>query len=333
MRIAVDVMGGDHGPEEILKGVHECLLELKQEDISCILVGCEDHIKHYDFTDVAERVSCVATTDVFGMNDKPTKALKPGMDYSITKAAKLVKEGKADAMLSAGNTGASIAVSLILWGKIKECKKPGIAIKLPGIKSSFIMMDMGAIVDAKPVELLQFAKMAKVFAVAKGVVNPTIALLSNGEEEKKGNSATREAYRLFKDNIDNFKGYVEGHALFLPKYDIVICDGFNGNIVLKTSEGIIRLVFALMEKELATLEVDENIRKMLCYKLSKKLDYNEYGGAIVLGVNGINIIAHGSSKGKAIKNGIKQAFDYYKLEIVEKMKSELATIKNVGDCS
>ena len=333
MRIAVDVMGGDHGPNEILKGVHECLLELNQEDISCILVGSEDQIKGYDFGNVADKVSCVATTEIFGMNDKPTKALKPGKDYSITKAALLVKEGKADVMISAGNTGASIAVSLILWGKIKECKKPGIAISLPGIKKSSIMMDMGAIVDAKPVELLQFAKMAKVFANAKGVTDPTIALLSNGEEEKKGNSVTQDAYKLFKENIENFKGYVEGHELYLPKYDIVICDGFNGNIVLKTSEGIVRLVFALMEKELGELEVHDEIKKQLFYKLSKKLDYNEYGGAIVLGVNGINIIAHGSSKAKAIKNGIKQAFDYYKMDIVEKMKTELATIKNVGDCS
>lgn len=333
MRIAVDVMGSDHGPEEILKGVHECLVELVQEEITYLLVGREDRIKAFDFGSYSDRVSCVHAKDVFGMEDKATRALKPGMDYSITRAAALVKEGKADVMLSAGNTGASIAVTLAMWGKIKDCKKPGIAISLPGINNSFIMMDMGAIVDAKPLELLQFAKMAKVFANVKGIANPTIAILSNGEEEQKGNASTREAYTLFRNNLENFKGYVEGNEIYLPKYDIVICDGFTGNIVLKTSEGVVRLVFSLMEKELDGLNLDDNTKQLIFHKLYKKVDYNEYGGALVLGINGINIISHGSSKSKAIKNGIKQALNYYNMNIIDKMKTELASVKDLEVCS
>lgn len=327
MRIAIDVMGGDNGPGVVLKGIKECLAELKNEDITCILVGPESEIRKFDFSGFEDKIEYVDSKEVFPMNQQPTRALKPGKDYTVTCAGKLVKSGMADAMLSAGNTGASVAVSLALWGKIKECKKPGIAIVLPGIKKSFVMMDMGAIVDAKPIELLQFAKMCQGFSRLLGNENPSVALLSNGEEEKKGNAITKEAYKLFKENINNFCGYVEGNEIFFPKFDVVICDGFIGNIVLKTSEGVVKLVFSLLQEELAKAKIPDDIQKAIFYKLSKKVDYSEYGGAIVLGVKGINIISHGSSGSVAIKNAIKQAYNYYSMDFVHKMESELASLK------
>ena len=317
MRIAVDAMGGDFAPEEIVKGVMAGLSEL-DKDIYYYLVGNEKELSKFNIN--SERIEIVHSEDSFEMNIQPTKVLEKDKDYSLIKAASMVKEGKADAMISAGHTGATLVASLTLWGRIPGVKKPGIAINLPGIKKSFVMIDMGAIVDAKPQELLQFAQMAITFKKAMGEESPTVALLSNGEEEKKGNEVVRQSFQLFKKYIPNFIGYVEGTQLYEPKADIVVCDGFNGNIVLKTSEGVVKLVFNLLMKEMQEIYMDKKVCGILFERLSKKLDYKEYGGAILLGVKGICIISHGVSKAKAIKNAIKQAYNYYKSGIIEKME-------------
>jgi glycerol-3-phosphate acyltransferase PlsX len=175
-------------------------------------------------------------------------------------------------------------------------------LRLPVIKKPFIMIDMGAIVDVKPGELLQFAQMARVYAKLLGENNPTVGLLSNGTEEAKGNGLLKEVYPQFKEKIPNFIGYIEGNNLFYPSADIVVCDGFVGNVVLKTSEGMVKYFFHLLKEEISVLGIEPSQMEVLFSKLAKKLDYQEYGSAVLLGVKGICLIAHGTSRAKAVKN-------------------------------
>ena len=312
MKIALDAMGGDHAPGKIVKGALDaCQL---YEDVKIVLLGKESAILEVLAEDYPQdRIEILNTDEIITMSDSPARAIKKKKDSSLVKGIDLLKNKKLDAFVSAGNTGAVMAASLFNLGRLKGIKRPSILINFPNINGQTIVMDNGANTDSKAENLLQFAIMGQIYAKkALNIDNPRIGLLSIGEEKEKGNKLVKESYPLFeKDNrINNFIGNVEGRDIFNGNCDLVICDGFVGNVVLKTTEGVASLMSDLLKKALYT-----NLRSKLGALLLKpyleafkeKIDYRQYGGAPLLGVNGVVIISHGSSDEVAIRNAIKVA--------------------------
>lgn len=326
MRIALDAMGGDQAPEKIVKGaIKACEL---YDDVKIILVGKPVSIKK-ELTVENNNIEIYETSQVIGMNEPPTQSIRRKKDSSIIKGMELVKEKKADAFISAGNTGAVMAASLFKLGRIKGIKRPSILVNFPAINGETIVMDNGANADCKPEQLLQFAIMGQIYAKnIGGIKQPRTGLLSIGEEKEKGNQLVKETYVLLeKDNrLDNFIGNVEGRDIFTGSCDLVICDGFVGNVILKTTEGVATLMFDLLKKSFS-----KNIRSKLGALLLKpylksikeKADYRQYGGAPLLGVNGVVIISHGNSDDIAIMNAIKAARNTIKENIVGLIEDEI----------
>lgn len=328
MLIALDAMGGDYAPEKIVKGA-ERACEL-YNDVQISLIGKEADIKNCLSDNYnKEKIQIINAYEVITMKDSPGRAIRKKKDSSIVKGMNLLKDKKVDAFISAGNTGAVMASSLFNLGRIKGIKRPSILINFPSVKGHTLVLDNGANTDCKPENLLQFAIMGKIYAEKVLTLdNPRIGLLSIGEEKEKGNNLVKGAYDLFDNSpvINNFIGNVEGRDIFNGNTDIVICDGFVGNVILKTTEGVASLFFGLF-KSIFT----ENLRTKLGYlllkpymnKLKKKLDYRKYGGAPLLGVNGVVIISHGSSDDIAIINAIKEARNTVKSNIVNAIKEEI----------
>jgi len=316
IRIAIDAMGGDFGPEPIIEGVVDAL---KKKKFLPILVGDKKEILSFLPKFYHNKVEIVEASDVIEMSDSATDAHKR-KDSSIYVAAELVRDKKADALVSAGHSGATMAVSLLRIGRIKGIARPALATLMPSTTNSkTLVLDVGAVTDCKPQNLFEFGILGEVYAKhVLGLEQPRVGLLSNGSEENKGNELTKATFPLLKA-LDGFIGNIEGKDIFNGKVDVVVCDGYTGNILLKTSEGVVSAVFDLMKqhirKSLPAKIGALMMRKKVFKKMKKQVDKDEYGGAPLLGINGCSIISHGASNAKAIKNAIFQAIRYSESDI------------------
>jgi phosphate acyltransferase len=311
IKIAIDAMGGDFGPEPIIEGVVQAL---KEKSFMPILIGDKFAILSFLPQYYHDKVEIIHTSDVISMSDSSTDVLKR-KESSIYKAVELVREKKAQAVVSAGHSGATMTAATLRIGRLPHISKPALATLMPSLgKNKTLVLDVGAVVECKPQNLFEFAIMGEAYAQSvMGVKNPRVGLLANGEEDSKGNDLTKETFVMLK-KFDWFVGNVEGRDIFNGHVDVVVCDGFTGNILLKTSEGVASTIFAFMKKYIKT-SLPATLGAMLMKKrvfanLKKQIDYAEYGGAPLLGVDGCAIIGHGSSNSKAIKNAIFQAINY-----------------------
>lgn len=312
MRVVVDVMGGDRGPDVVVYGARLALEELPAIS-ELFLVGDETAIenarKKSRLTDA--RVRVVHASQVLTMEDKPVEGLRKKKDCSLLRAVDLLKDGKGQALISTGNTGGLVAASTIRLRTLEGVDRPAIAPVMPSERGYFVLLDGGATPECKPLHLAQFAIMGSLYCQKiLGTKNPRVGILSNGTEEMKGTELTREAHRLCRKLDLNYVGYVEGHALFNDAVEVVVADGFLGNIVLKSCESLGRAVGRFLKRELDATPV-RRIGKLLAgnafLALKTKLDPDAYGGAPLLGLNGTVIKAHGSANARAIKNAIRVA--------------------------
>ena len=331
MKIAVDAMGGDFAPKEIVAGA---ILAAKRYDCEIVLVGDQTQIqKELDKNYPEWRKSTISihhASDVVGMGEHPGVAVRRKKDSSIVVATRLVKEGKCDAVLSAGNTGAAAASALFILGRIKGIDRPSIATPIPTGKGSVtLLLDSGANVDCKPKHLCQSALMGSIYAKCMlGLENPAVGLLNIGEEATKGNEQAQATYPMLKSmKTINFKGNIEGRDIPKGVVDVVVCDGFVGNVVLKFAEGLVTGLTQLVKDSIMAGSIFAKIGAMLVKpalkKMAKRLDHTENGGAPLLGVNGVFMIAHGSSKAKEIKTAIEIASDLVERKIIQHIRETM----------
>ena len=314
MKIAIDGMGGDNAPKSNVEGV---VSAIKEYNIDIIITGDKDALEkefaNYEFD--RSKLEIVHTTEIIENEDKPVKAIRSKKDSSMVVALRLVKEGKADAVVSAGNTGALLAGGLFVVGRIKGIDRPCLCPAIPNVKRGMtIIADGGANADCKPRNLVEFAAMTNIYSKkVLGIENPRISLANVGAEEGKGNDLMKKSYEELKNMDINFIGNLEARDVINAKTDIIVCDGFTGNILLKSAEGVAMSVMGLL-KETFLSSTKGKIGAMLLKddlrKLKSFMDYAEYGGAPLLGVNGGVIKAHGSSNSKAIKNAINQGIKF-----------------------
>jgi phosphate acyltransferase len=314
MRLAVDAMGGDNAPKEIVLGAMKAIE--KYNDIHIVLIGDESKIREYLTNE--ERIEIHHTKEVILGTDEPVRAVRRKKTASMVLAAQLVADGNADACISAGNTGALMAAGLFVVGRIEGIERPALAPTLPTIGGEgFLLLDVGANADAKPEHLVQYAIMGSIYSEkARGITNPRVGLLNIGTEEKKGNELVRNTYELLKDADINFIGNVESRDLLDGVADVVVADGFTGNMVLKTIEGTAMSVFKMLKSALTSSlksKMAAAVLKPDLTVLKNKMDYTEYGGAGLFGLKAPVIKAHGSSDANAVFNSIRQA-----REMVEK---------------
>jgi glycerol-3-phosphate acyltransferase PlsX len=332
-RIALDAMGGDHAPDEILKGA---LLALKEYPVEILLVGQQEVIRtklaEFGSADPA-RVQIVDAREVVEMEDNALAPLRKKRNSSIRVCTNLVAEGKADAMVSAGHTGATMTSAWKVLGMIEGVDRPALAAILPSQKGHTVLLDVGANVDSKPAHLREFAVMGHFYAqMVFGIEHPRVGLLSIGEEEGKGNELTKETFRVMKETGLNFIGNAEGRDVFNGNADVVVCDGFIGNVVLKASESLGEFVSKTLRDEVTKGPVRKAgavILRSAFDALKKRMDYTEYGGAPLLGVNGGCIVCHGRSNPKAIKNAIRVARDFAQNRIDSKIREKVAQLHNL----
>jgi len=313
MRIALDAMGGDFAPQATVEGAYLYQKETKNRD-EIVLIGdkklLEERCKKIG--DCNERhISFVHADEVIGMNESPTEALKLKKKSSISIGLDLHKKNEVDAFVSAGNTGAQMAASLLNLGRIGGVNRPAIGSFIPSEKGLVFLIDVGANSDCKPINLMQFGIMGGIFVdhIYDGT-NPSIGLLNIGEEEKKGNELSQAAYHLMKKNLRGFKGNVEGRDILKGTVDIVVCDGFVGNIILKFAESVMGVLTKSFRRNIGSnlfTNLGAFLVKPAFSELRRNYDYEEYGGVPLLGVNGISIICHGRSTAKAIKNAMSVA--------------------------
>lgn len=339
MIILVDAMGGDNAPDAVIKGAVKAINQIKAE---VVLIGKEEIInaKVKEFygknklEDISDRLKIHNTTEVIEMEDTPTVAIKHKKDSSMVVGFNLLKAGKGDVFISAGNSGALLTGATLLVGRIKGIDRPALAGILPSYKSRLLLIDCGSNTNCKPINLLQFAQMSSIYIRNTfGKPNPTVGLLNIGTEETKGNELIKESYNLLKEKSEelniNFVGNVEGRDAFSGDLDILVADGFTGNVFLKTVEGVGRLV-----KRTLTENIKRNIFTMLgaipCMPsikgLAKAMDYKEYGGALFLGIKKPVVKAHGSSDEKLFEFTIKQAEQFVQNKAVDKMIQEFQKI-------
>jgi len=327
-KIVVDAMGGDFAPENIVEGAINALAE---NDFKLILVGQEDKIRKVIETKnlKADDVDIVHAEEVIEMAESPTLALRTKKNSSIVIGANLVKDGKADAFVSAGNTGAVMAAGTLIIGRIPGAGRPTIGARFPTteIGSGCFLYDVGASVDSKPEHIREYAVMGSIYnSVMEGNDNPTVGLLNVGEEEKKGNQLTSASFKLLNDTDVNFIGNVEGRDILNGKVDIVLCDGFLGNVILKFGESF----FTFLKNRLKIFASKGILNKLkaLVVKITLKsilsdMDYQTHGGVPLLGVKGITIIGHGSSSALAIKNMVQQAKKMNDKKLIKKLEESL----------
>ncbi|MCI6343519.1 MAG: phosphate acyltransferase PlsX [Campylobacter sp.] len=324
IKIAIDAMGGDFGPAPIVEGVSQALSEASFE---AILVGKRAEIEPLVPKGLESRISYEEASDVFDMDEMATDALKR-KDSSIYKAIELVRNGSADAVVSAGHSGATMSLATLRIGRLDGVSRPPIATLMPTIirGKKTLVLDVGANVDCKPEHLFEFAVMSEAYAQQiLHIEKPKISLLSNGEEDCKGNETSKAAFELLK-KMDNFVGNAEGNQVFDGSVDIIVCDGFVGNILLKTAEGVSGAISKIIKrnvKESAIAMIGAVLLKRVFKKLKNDVDYDEYGGAPLLGVKKCTIISHGKSSPKAIKNAIFQSIKFSKSNINEQIISKL----------
>lgn len=332
MQIALDAMAGDHGPEELIAGA---LLAVEQADLKVSLVGDEALLnKHFNKlaagSDSANLITIVHASEVIEMNEHPVDAIRKKKDSSIMVAFDLARQGEADAVVSAGNSGATMAAGVRKLGRLKGVSRPGIASAFPTKKKPVILMDIGANVDCRSQHLFQFGVMASAYSRILDISEPRVGLLSIGAETGKGNSLVKDTYPLLENSSLNFIGNVEGKDVFQGDIDVIVCDGFVGNICLKISEGLADAVMQMLKDEIM-----KSLPAKLGYLLArsafkvfkKRVDYAEYGGASLLGINGTGFICHGNSSSQAIKNAIVGASKMVKLNINQDIVQSLNTGK------
>lgn len=332
-KIIVDAMGGDYAPQNAVVGAIEASIENPGFDL--FLIGKEKEIlrviadKNLSF----DNSRIINAEEIIDMGDAPTEAIKKKPNSSIVVGARYVKEKKAHAFVSAGNTGAMMAASTLIMGRIPNVGRPTIGAEIPNIYGTCFLFDVGAGKDAKPNHLFEYAVMGTIYArELGGVSNPQVGILSMGEEESKGNEVTVAAYKLLKESKLNFIGNVEGRDILTGKVDVVVCDGFIGNILLKFGESVPKLLKHLLKKTAEKNFIDKikiGLFKGTLKRALKDLDYQEHGGVPLLGVNGISIIGHGSSTPKAIKNMVFRAYDMYKKNLNQKIEESLKEYANI----
>lgn len=327
--IAVDAMGGDHAPRPEVEG---SVLAAREMDVRVLLVGQPPVIKHElaKYTTRGLPVEIVPATEVITMEDSPMQAYRRKKDSSVHVAARLVRTGQADGFMSAGNTGAVMAVARFGLGTLTSVDRMALAAPFPNAKAGVsVMLDVGANVDSKPEHLEQFAVMGEIYYRANfGTRRPRVALLSIGEEEMKGNELTREVYNRLKRRPMNFVGNIEGRDIFSGDVDVIVCDGFIGNIALKIVEGGALHFFGLLRKSMDSslaAQIGAVFSRKAFRGLRQLIDYSEVGGAPLLGVRGICVIGHGRSNANAIKNAIRVAAGLARAKMNEKIEQELAS--------
>jgi glycerol-3-phosphate acyltransferase PlsX len=336
-RIVIDAMGGDFSPHNAVIGAVEAINENRNFDL--FLVGKEKEIKQVISSNNLsfENNNIINAEDIIGMDENPTNSLKTKPNSSISVGARLVKENKADAFVSAGNTGAVMAASTLIIGRIPGVGRPTIGTTMPNTSGITTLFDIGASVDSKPQHLLEYAIMGTIFTEEiYGIENPRVGILSVGEEESKGNEVTLEAARLLKKTNLNFVGNVEGRDILEGSVHVVVCDGFVGNILLKFGEGVLSFLkhkFKSYAEKSYLNKLKIGLLKQTLKEILKDFDYQEYGGVPLLGVNGISIIGHGSSTPKAFKNMVFRAEEMFRKDLVKKIESSLkkySDIKQAG---
>ena len=330
MKIAVDAMGGDFAPEKIVKGA---AWAARRFGCEIVLVGDEEKIKSIltkENRQSDERIQIVNATQIIEMNEHPAEAVRSKKDASVVVATRLVKEGKCDAVLSAGSTGAAVTAAQLILRRIKGIARPTIATPIPTREGVTLLLDSGANVDSKPEHLVQSAVMGSIYSeLVFGVSKPRVGLLNIGEEDTKGNEQAKLTYPLLKDNPSiNFTGNAEGRDIPKGDFDVVVCDGFVGNVVLKFAEGMAKVVFRMVKDGIKNGGLLARLGALLVMpalrKLGKRLDVSEYGGAPLLGVGGCVIISHGSSNEKAICNAIGVANEFVKNNVLQRISDTLA---------
>jgi glycerol-3-phosphate acyltransferase PlsX len=312
MKIALDAMGGDFGPPNLVTGAVMALREYPHIN-KLFLVGdteqIESELKKHGCND--RRIEIVHATQVVDMSDRAWSAVRRKKDSSVSRAVDVVKRGDADAIVSAGHTGAAVAASMIKLRTLEGVDRPGIAAVLPTQFNVFVLIDAGANIDARPEHLLQYAIMGSVYSRhVLGYKKPTVGLISLGEEDVKGTELTKEVFQMLKRTGLNFRGNIEGRHLFEDPVEVVVCDGFVGNVILKTSESIAVAIFKWLKDELTRSKihmVGAYLARKAFRVIKDKTNYEEYGGMPLLGVNGICIIAHGASTPLAVKNALRVA--------------------------
>ncbi len=327
MKIAVDAFGGDHAPHEIVKG---CVAAIQEIDDDIIMVGREQEIADILRNEAVPegRITICNASEVIETGDHPVEAVRHKKDSSLVVSLRLVKEGKADAVVSAGNTGAYLAGAFRILGRMKGIKRPALTTVMPTVgKNPGVLLDVGANADCRPQHLVQFAQMGSIYASSVlNIENPRVALLNIGAEEAKGNALTKEAHQLLKQENLNFMGNIEPRYVLSGSADVVVCDGFTGNVVIKLIEGTASTLFSMLKqvffKSFAT-KLAAGILKPGLKSIKNQMDYSAYGGAPFLGIDGVVFKAHGSSDRVAIANCIKAASRYLSAGVNDKIKAAI----------
>lgn len=337
MKVAVDAMGGDNAPLEIVLGAIQAA---KEYNCEIILVGNKDVIENILYTQNEAKklpITIHHAEEVIEMSEHPGAAVRKKKDSSIVVATRLVKEGVCDAVISAGSTGAAVASALFGLGRINGIERPAIATPIPNLSGTTVLLDSGANIDSKPKHLVQNAIMGSIYAeFVLNIKKPRVGLLNIGEEETKGNEQVLATYPLLKKlSTIHFIGNVEGRDIPKGSVDVVVCDGFVGNVVLKLGEGLASVILKLVKEAIESSGFFTKFASLMVLPalrgLKRKLDYSEYGGAPLLGINGCFIICHGSSKAKAIKNAIRVAKEFTEKNVVGHISENIAREGNISN--
>lgn len=326
MRLAIDAMGGDYAPREVVRGAVAARDLLAQDEI--ILVGDEACLRKElrAAGPSLDRLSIVHASQQVGMAEPPVEAVRRKPDSSLRRAVELLRGQEADAVISAGNTGAFIAAAHMIVRRLPGIRRPGISVVLPTFYGPVVLIDVGANVDSRPVHLLQYGVMANIYArKVIGVEKPRVGILSIGEEGEKGNELALEARQLLARSRVNFRGNAEGRDLFNGRFDVIVCDGFVGNIVLKCVEALAGSMFQTILQETKSLEPEVKAKLMpVLSELQRRHDSEEYGGAPLLGVDGVCIICHGNSRARGITNAFRVAATFARQQVNRMIVEEVA---------
>ncbi len=330
MKVIVDAMGGDNAPQAVIEG---CTLALKEFPALCItLTGrqeiIEKELQKYDF-DVS-RINIVNATEVIDMAEPPVEAIRHKSDSSLVKGLRLLKNGEGSVFITAGSTGATIAGATLIVKRLPGVKRPALAPLLPTKTGKVLLIDCGANAECRPSFLAQFGLMGSVYMQkVEGVKSPRVGLVNNGSEAEKGNELTKAAYKLLEEMPIHFAGNAEGRDLVSGDYDVIVCDGFTGNVILKFMEGVAGVLMSLLSTELKSsmrTKLGAGLAMPAFKNFKKRMDYTEYGGALLLGVNGGIIKAHGSSNAKAIVSTLRQAVSFIDGNVVNVIKQEISKV-------
>ncbi|RLB04721.1 MAG: phosphate acyltransferase PlsX [Deltaproteobacteria bacterium] len=319
MKVAVDAMGGDNAPEVIVEGAVWAAKELALEEV--ILVGDQERVERElsKYRLEGAKVTIVHAPQVVEMHEPPARALRAKRDSSVSVAVDLMKEGRSDAVVTAGNSGAAMAVSMWKLKKLEGVERPALASIHPTLTGVSVLIDAGGNVDCKPIHLVQFAIMGEMYArFISAKAHPRVGLLSNGTEDSKGNELTKTVHAILKKSGLNYIGYVEGRDIYSGTADVIVCDGFVGNVALKSSEGIAESFGAMLKREIQRslwARIGYFFMRSALENFKHRVDYSEYGGVPLLGINGTCFICHGHSSAKAIKNAIRAASEYVRRDI------------------